>query len=55
MRLGLTRPPRGARSCSKAWRSALDELSERLGPDMAAWRWGDLHHAHFIPAAAAFG
>ena len=35
--------------------SALAELRERLGPDMAAWRWGDLHHAHFVPAAAAFG
>ena len=33
-------------------RSALDEIAERLGPDMAAWRWGDLHHAHFVPAAA---
>ena len=33
-------------------RSALDELEARLGPDMAAWRWGDLHHAHFVPAAA---
>ena len=35
--------------------SALAELRERLGPDMAAWRWGELHHAHFVPAAAAFG
>ncbi len=35
--------------------SALAELRQRLGPDMAAWRWGDLHHAHFVPAAAAFG
>ena len=34
-------------------RSALDELRERLGPDMASWRWGALHHAHFVPAAAA--
>jgi penicillin amidase len=34
-------------------RAALDELAARLGPDMAAWRWGDLHHAHFVPAAAA--
>lgn len=34
-------------------RAALDELATRLGPDMAAWRWGDLHHAHFIPSAAA--
>src|ERR1019366_4021187 len=33
-------------------RSALDEIAERLGPEMAAWRWGDLHHAHFVPAAA---
>jgi len=33
--------------------AALGELSERLGPDMGAWRWGDLHHAHFVPAAAA--
>jgi penicillin amidase len=36
-------------------KSALDEIAERLGPDVAAWRWGDLHHAHFVPAAAAFG
>jgi penicillin G amidase len=35
--------------------SAVVELTGRLGPDMGAWRWGDLHHAHFIPAAAAFG
>jgi penicillin amidase len=33
-------------------RAALDELAERLGPDMAAWRWGDLHHIHFVPPAA---
>ena len=34
-------------------RSALDELTERLGPDLSAWRWGDLHHAHFVPPASA--
>ncbi len=34
-------------------RAALDEIAGRLGPDMAAWRWGDLHHARFIPPAAA--
>jgi len=34
-------------------RTALDELAERLGPDMSAWRWGGLHHAHFVPAAAS--
>jgi len=33
-------------------RSALNEIAERLGPDMAAWSWGALHHAHFVPAAA---
>ncbi|MEW6567210.1 MAG: penicillin acylase family protein [Chloroflexota bacterium] len=26
---------------------AVDELSERLGEDMNAWRWGDLHTATF--------
>jgi penicillin amidase len=26
---------------------ALDELTARLGPDMAAWRWGDLHRVRF--------
>jgi penicillin amidase len=35
-------------------RSALDELIERLGADMDAWKWGDLHHARFTPPAAVF-
>ncbi|HLY80982.1 MAG TPA: penicillin acylase family protein [Caulobacteraceae bacterium] len=34
-------------------KSALDEIGERLGSDMSAWRWGDLHHARFVPPAAA--
>lgn len=34
-------------------RAALNEIAGRLGPDMAAWRWGDLHHARFVPPAAA--
>jgi len=33
-------------------KAALDEIAERLGPDMSAWRWGDLHHARFVPPAA---
>jgi len=33
-------------------RAALDEVAERLGPDMSAWRWGDLHHVRFVPPAA---
>jgi penicillin amidase len=37
-----------------ALRSALDELGTRLGPDMGAWKWGDLHHARFVPPAATF-
>jgi penicillin amidase len=31
---------------------AVSELRRRLGPDMTTWRWGGLHHADFIPAAA---
>ena len=31
---------------------ALNELADRLGPDMAAWRWGALHHALWAPAIA---
>ena len=34
-------------------RSALDEITERLGPDMSVWRWGALHHAYFAPPVAA--
>jgi penicillin amidase len=30
-----------------ALQAALDDLTERLGPDMADWRWGDLHTALF--------
>ena len=32
--------------------SAVADTRQRLGPDPAAWRWGDLHQAHFVPAAA---
>lgn len=28
----------------RAWDAALRELSERLGPDMAQWRWDAVHH-----------
>jgi penicillin amidase len=33
--------------------AALAELASRLGPQMAAWRWGDLHHVRFAPPVAA--
>ncbi|MFI4974707.1 MAG: penicillin acylase family protein [Caulobacterales bacterium] len=33
-------------------RAALDEIAERLGPDMSAWTWGALHTAHWTPPAA---
>ena len=36
-------------SIGKAWREAV----QRLGPDPARWRWGDLHLAQWTPAAAA--
>ncbi len=32
---------------------AVEELKGRLGPDMATWTWGRLHHARFVPAIAA--
>jgi penicillin amidase len=32
---------------------AVAEVKGRLGPDMASWSWGRLHHADFVPAAAA--
>ncbi|HEX4712937.1 penicillin acylase family protein [Phenylobacterium sp.] len=32
--------------------AAVTELKNRLGPDMATWSWGRLHHARFEPAAA---
>jgi penicillin amidase len=32
---------------------AVAEVEGRLGPDMASWSWGRLHHADFVPAAAA--
>jgi penicillin amidase len=32
--------------------AAVNELKHLLGPDMATWSWGRLHHASFTPAAA---
>ena len=32
--------------------AAVKELKGRLGPDMATWSWGRLHHALFEPAIA---
>lgn len=31
---------------------ALAELTQRLGPDPASWRWGSLHRAYFEPTTA---
>ncbi|HCO04127.1 MAG TPA: penicillin acylase family protein, partial [Actinobacteria bacterium] len=28
--------------------AALDLLTARLGEDMAAWQWGDIHHVRFV-------
>ena len=32
--------------------AAVADLQGQLGPDMATWSWGRLHHASFSPAAA---
>jgi penicillin amidase len=32
---------------------AMAELKAALGPDIATWTWGRLHHARFAPAIAA--
>jgi penicillin amidase len=34
-------------------KAALADIRGRLGPDMTTWAWGRLHHATFVPAAAA--
>ncbi len=31
-------------------KAALAEVRDRLGPDMAQWTWGKLHHARFVHA-----
>lgn len=33
--------------------ATVDDLRSKLGDDVATWRWGRLHHARFVPAAAA--
>jgi penicillin G amidase len=51
---GLGADPEAARTeiLLTSLRAALDEIAAKLGPDMARWRWGDLHHASLVPAAA---
>jgi penicillin amidase len=34
-------------------KAALEELTQRLGPDMNGWAWGRLHHASWRPAVAS--
>ncbi|HZC16996.1 MAG TPA: penicillin acylase family protein, partial [Caulobacteraceae bacterium] len=34
-------------------KAAIDELTAREGADVAGWTWGGIHHATFVPAAAA--
>ena len=49
-RLGVD--PAAARDAvlQESLNAALAEIRNRLGPDMAAWSWGRLHHATFEPA-----
>ncbi|HEX3398129.1 MAG TPA: penicillin acylase family protein [Steroidobacteraceae bacterium] len=46
--------PAGARDAIlvQSLKSALTEISQRLGPDMTTWAWGRLHRATFEPAVA---
>ncbi len=50
----LGEDPAGARAeiLLASLRSALDELTGRLGGEMERWTWGALHRAWFTPAAA---
>jgi penicillin amidase len=38
-----------------AFRAAVDELTARLGPDVAAWTWGRLHRIHLRHALSGRG
>jgi penicillin amidase len=48
---GLGADPTSARNAIllDSIKSALDELSQRLGPHMETWAWGRLHHATSSP------
>jgi penicillin amidase len=45
-------PERAAVAANAALELALDELEQRLGPDMGRWRWGEAHRARFRHALA---
>ena len=51
----LEAAPAGARNpiLLASLAEAVGELKAALGPDMATWTWGRLHHARFVPAIAA--
>ena len=46
--------PKAARDAIllESLQGAVDELTQRLGPDMTTWAWGRLHRASFDPAVA---
>ncbi|HEY6620572.1 MAG TPA: penicillin acylase family protein [Steroidobacteraceae bacterium] len=46
--------PKAARDAIllQSLQGAVDELTQRLGPDMTTWAWGRLHRAGFAPAVA---
>ena len=48
-------PVRPDRTCTQIARQALDaallDLSGPLRPDLASWRWGDLHRARHVHPA----
>lgn len=41
-----------------AFRAALDELTQRIGPDIDTWAWGEIHHLlqkHFLSGRGDLG
>jgi len=44
--------PARQRILTESLKASVAEMKAHLGPDMASWTWGALHHARFDPPAA---
>lgn len=54
-RAGLDRPAMRDALMRETLAAALADVTERLGNDPTAWRWGDLHHGWFDHALTPLG